>query len=750
MSMPAASCNGVEPRKHSKTFTGCWTCRSRKVKCDEARPTCIQCRSKSLVCEGYGVRLQWVSPSSGHTGSDRDVPKVKTQRSQIAAEHNFLSLESSEIDHILDSIDAYESGPAARRVNDHLFIHHFGVFDPGLPFMEASPPSSASIIPDAVTTPSISSDNTEPSYSGIPDFQSDISLDRVQTDDAATQDTLSALLESVDPSLYLGHDDALLHGNEFSSTFGLGTPSNSWFGSTDLTIHGSRDLIDSKSQDDAHGADDILPQHCQWQTPNGTIIRNPCPHSLPEQEQFLMYHYSHRAVNLFCVIDNRKSPWKTIHLPRALQSIGQLTIAGASSSIRDALRNALLSISAFYLSNDSKSRLCSDESARWTRKATMLRGQAIELLKDAVENALNDKAVPKYKEFLATMLSMITINVSVPKLKGVHAHLTNISQVMSGDTTTCGLHLDGAFRFMTQARTWKTKFSPKAIALHRIYFYLRAIYESTALDQEHSDLAALPPGFETATSPSTDTDTLPQPLRLTWPENSNVADICLSGDVGRSTEPGMQMSTYECIYGVPQNLLVLFFKTTRLIREVICIRTKGGRSAAMPPDLAMRCDSLEHTIMDWSIDLELERCRVEGTMGPSYDIIHQTTHAFHNALIIYFAQHIRLLSYRYLQSYVQLVLESIEAIEEIKAESRILAAPIYWPAFIAASEAFNDRLQARFKTWFDQMEVYGIEATRSGICVLNEVWKSGPIAGTDITSRWRMVVDETRAHLMLS
>lgn len=126
-----------------------------------------------------------------------------------------------------------------------------------------------------------------------------------------------------------------------------------------------------------------------------------------------MYHYSHRAVNLFCVIDNRKSPWKTIHLPRALQSIGQLSVAGASSAIRNALRNALLSISAFYLSNDSKSRMCSDEATRWMRKATMLRGKAIELLKDAVKNDLNDKAVPKYKEFLATMLSMITINVSV-------------------------------------------------------------------------------------------------------------------------------------------------------------------------------------------------------------------------------------------------------------------------------------------------------------------------------------------------
>lgn len=411
MPMPGVPCGGVG-RKHSKTFTGCWTCRSRKVKCDEARPACVQCRSKSLVCEGYGVRLQWVSPASGHTSSEAaDVPKVKAQRSQIAAEHNFLALGSSEIDGILDTIDTYESGPAARRVDDELFIHHFGVFDPGLPYMETSPPSSSPSIfpPEAVTTPSTSSDNTDQSLRAFPGAQSKVA-DRLPTEDGV-HDSISAFLGSVDPSLYLVDDDALLH-NDFD--FGLESPTSSWLGQTDLAIHQPQNTIQTQSQNDnTHGHDAILPQHCQWQTATGTIIRNPSPASLPEQEQFLMYHYSHRAVNLFCVIDNRKSPWKTIHLPRALQSIGQLSVAGASSAIRNALRNALLSISAFYLSNDSKSRMCSDEATRWMRKATMLRGKAIELLKDAVKNDLNDKAVPKYKEFLATMLSMITINVSI-------------------------------------------------------------------------------------------------------------------------------------------------------------------------------------------------------------------------------------------------------------------------------------------------------------------------------------------------
>lgn len=54
--------NVAVPRKRTKTFTGCWTCRERKIKCDEAQPNCLQCRRKGLQCEGYGARLQWLPP----------------------------------------------------------------------------------------------------------------------------------------------------------------------------------------------------------------------------------------------------------------------------------------------------------------------------------------------------------------------------------------------------------------------------------------------------------------------------------------------------------------------------------------------------------------------------------------------------------------------------------------------------------------------------------------------------------------
>ncbi|KAK5046923.1 hypothetical protein LTR84_007277 [Exophiala bonariae] len=38
-----------------KVKTGCQTCKDRKVKCDEGRPTCTTCLSTRRVCQGYGI-----------------------------------------------------------------------------------------------------------------------------------------------------------------------------------------------------------------------------------------------------------------------------------------------------------------------------------------------------------------------------------------------------------------------------------------------------------------------------------------------------------------------------------------------------------------------------------------------------------------------------------------------------------------------------------------------------------------------
>lgn len=70
-------------RRHKKVFSGCWTCRSKHIKCDEGKPTCKRCERSGITCEGYGVRLSWSSHRDLTNFQDspkRSSPRVSARR----------------------------------------------------------------------------------------------------------------------------------------------------------------------------------------------------------------------------------------------------------------------------------------------------------------------------------------------------------------------------------------------------------------------------------------------------------------------------------------------------------------------------------------------------------------------------------------------------------------------------------------------------------------------------------------------
>ena len=60
-----ASLTGIPPRTRlpPRSRTGCWTCRTRKVKCDERHPICGQCLRSSHSCD-YSARLSFREDTS--------------------------------------------------------------------------------------------------------------------------------------------------------------------------------------------------------------------------------------------------------------------------------------------------------------------------------------------------------------------------------------------------------------------------------------------------------------------------------------------------------------------------------------------------------------------------------------------------------------------------------------------------------------------------------------------------------------
>lgn len=60
----------------SRSRTGCGTCRKRKKKCDEAKPTCGNCIRGNFECAGYTKEIPWSINNPAHT---RPAPRPQQQ-----------------------------------------------------------------------------------------------------------------------------------------------------------------------------------------------------------------------------------------------------------------------------------------------------------------------------------------------------------------------------------------------------------------------------------------------------------------------------------------------------------------------------------------------------------------------------------------------------------------------------------------------------------------------------------------------
>ncbi|ORY18717.1 fungal-specific transcription factor domain-domain-containing protein [Clohesyomyces aquaticus] len=51
--------NPITKRKQSKSRNGCITCKAKRLKCDETKPSCQQCARRGVVCGGYKKDFKW-------------------------------------------------------------------------------------------------------------------------------------------------------------------------------------------------------------------------------------------------------------------------------------------------------------------------------------------------------------------------------------------------------------------------------------------------------------------------------------------------------------------------------------------------------------------------------------------------------------------------------------------------------------------------------------------------------------------
>jgi hypothetical protein len=60
---------------------GCITCKKKRLKCDETKPSCSQCQKRSVTCEGYKKDFKWRSFEEA-TFTTKPTSKARKGKSQ--------------------------------------------------------------------------------------------------------------------------------------------------------------------------------------------------------------------------------------------------------------------------------------------------------------------------------------------------------------------------------------------------------------------------------------------------------------------------------------------------------------------------------------------------------------------------------------------------------------------------------------------------------------------------------------------
>ncbi|KAL2063265.1 hypothetical protein VTL71DRAFT_5070 [Oculimacula yallundae] len=85
-----------EPRvRHAKVKTGCITCRQRRVKCDENRPSCHRCLKYGTVCSGYPAGRRRAPSSAYGSFATQARPLVPKDESQITTTRILMQPETA-------------------------------------------------------------------------------------------------------------------------------------------------------------------------------------------------------------------------------------------------------------------------------------------------------------------------------------------------------------------------------------------------------------------------------------------------------------------------------------------------------------------------------------------------------------------------------------------------------------------------------------------------------------------------------
>ncbi|KAB8241112.1 fungal-specific transcription factor domain-containing protein [Aspergillus flavus] len=382
-------------RKHRyTTFSGCWTCKARKVKCDENPLGCGSCLRLGLTCGGYDIQLQWMSSDAGRR-PNRNLSARVGRRRIGAGWTSILQFKADEIDEFLTRVNE----EASRGVSTtHGPFTAFSV-DRNRSNHRTSPVSPAE---QALSGDSNGAVTAEGCPEGTPNCESNPHELNNQIPSLPSNSRLTPIDNLSLPSRTAGSQDDEHPEPGFQSHFAQDNQ--------------------GLQTDSSEGVNDIAP--CDTDIlPNVEV-------SLLQQPQMflssswkaneLFHHYVTNVADILLPVTHPGNPYRSMYAPAALE--GSLYFESgafnAAPNIGLCIFHSLISTSAFHLHR------CYNFKSEYYRLGIIHRQLALESLQMVL---MKDVPLLNYKTILVALLSMVTIGVMEGSIIDFRVHLQGIS-----------------------------------------------------------------------------------------------------------------------------------------------------------------------------------------------------------------------------------------------------------------------------------------------------------------------------------
>ncbi|KAE8164926.1 fungal-specific transcription factor domain-containing protein [Aspergillus tamarii] len=638
--------------QRNRTLTGCGTCRSRHVKCDESRPVCQKCQQQRLTCLGYARQLMWAKDGLQDSPQDPDRifrrPLFPVKDQERMTRMTVDSLGRQSVTATLTKLDG-EHGRAESRWEHDLFRGPFGVLK--LSPSVASPSGHNASQPDPAESSRADWDFLWSSLDSIPTIAEDNHLFGGLYDIAGDVEDVPRA------DLPLGVDPI---------------PNN-----PEVPLPDPLGII----------FDEFLGQ----QTP---LPISPIPHPslvlsrskyVPLQAPELLRYFKENIISLSFPLKNcRKCPWQTIHLPTAMSTYAELSIHQTASHTRLSLFYSLLAASCLHMFSRNPNTVDLNRSSKGFTQ----------LAKQHLEVALNEEVLgsrrAKYKELLMAVLSMAMLSI-------FHGENSNAQ----------GFLVDAEYLIRIRGLP-KSHKSLKVRSLHHVYTYIRIMAESTcgcALldicpDRPSSSLLAIESSPLSLRSFRVAHDSLDEEIDLTLEKSDEVGH----NDIHLEVMGQWKDTLYPDIYGIPESLMTLLSQTIRIANERELLHRSTTVDINVLQDLEKRASLLEQYILSWKPPFCPQPSLIRHTaIENSEDSDHNTSQflmrAMHQALILFYYRRIPNISALILQDTVRKCLDFLQRSDHARAESVLNDTAILWPGFVAACEALDSNLQRGLLDW---------------------------------------------------